>query len=282
MENFDFCGQPQVAKQFEEFFKEQHPLLSQNRSDLQQNPIVLVEQANTAMRELGLPTVEITNKIGSGVKDTLAPIVVQGRRELINAANDNLGELLSIAAHAPAGRINVAKAFATADSLGLKPEMVLAGLGLQSDAKAIAQLRNIESIDKSPDGHVTIRQKAEQKLDLQCQTANGSLKDIRLDNTLSFDLDPNGGGIKNIRGVTLEGYGGLPRRQLNSAVEELQVTKDKEGRTVIRAQASNPEYFWERAVTGDHGKQISVDIQLQRDGTVTASQHGKKSTIARV
>jgi hypothetical protein len=170
-----------------------------------------------------------------------------------------------------------------ANKLGIKPEEALAKIGLQSEAKAFEMLKNVQSIEKTPNGHVIITQKSEHILPLGVKANHGNqLDDIKLGQTISFDLEKGSEQISNIQGLTVEGHGGLPERKLVSAIQHIDVAKDSAGKTVIKIEASNPENFWEKLVTGDFGKQIPVDVQLQDDGSVVLSQHNKKTTLGKI
>lgn len=283
-ESAEFCGQQKISKEIESVFNEQARFHSFDSQAKQLKlPSIDIAQAQKVLKQMGFPSIELSEKINpTVVKDAVDPVIAHGRPELINAVNDHLGDLVALASRIPPGQIDVAAAFASAEKFGIKPEVLLSSLGLQSDAKLVAQLRNIETIVKSPDGHVTITQKAGQKLDLGCDMEAAHVNNIRLAKTVSFDLQPGGQSIKNIQGLSVEGQGGIITRQINSRIQELEVKKDQNGKTVVTAHVSNPENWFERLVTGEHGKVVLVNLQLGRDGTITATQHGKARSIGKI
>ncbi len=214
--------------------------------------------------------------------DAAHPIVLAGRQEAIKQANNHLGELVSVASMLPPGKFDVATAFATADQLHVSPETVLKGMGLNADAQSVAMLRNVQSIEKDANGHVTITQKQEQKLPLGVDSPGVKLNDVKLDKTVSFDLQPGSQHISNIHGISVEAHGGVPPRDLVSNLQNIDISKDAAGKTVVRAEASNPGNIFERIATGNMGEQIPVDIQMQDDGNVVGRQHGQQTTVAKI
>jgi hypothetical protein len=237
-----------------------------------------------ALNRFGFPDMQLpdSNCFGNLEAPQKPGQTMTGDRAAIQAVNEHLGELVKLASTLPPGKINVANDLALAARMGITPEKAVAALGLPIDRQTLAMLSNVESIEKSADGHVVIKQKSETNLPLNVSRLGAHFDDVKIGKEISFDLKPGSEKITNIEGISVEGHGGLPPRQLESRIESITVGKDKDGKTVIEAQASNPEKAWERVFTKDHQETIPVDIQLKNDGEVVMTQHGKTTTVARI
>lgn len=222
--------------------------------------------------KLGLP-------VGSLI-DKSHPVILTDKPELARAVNNELGLLFDAASRIPPGKYEIASAMALAEAFGLKPEKLLADMGLQKPAELAALLKNIRSIEKTADGRYVIEQNAERSIPLNIKHGSDSVDAVHVGKTFSFKLEPNSNRISDIQGVSMEGHGGFPHRRLDFNLEQVQITKDGSGGTMIQTQLSNPEHPLERVVTGDHGRTIGLDIHMQKDGKIVISQNRNRKAIA--
>jgi hypothetical protein len=221
------------------------------------------EKSTHTLTECGFPQLDIEGSV---------------KKQAIKELDDHVGDLVRLASMLPPGKIDVASAFAEAHRFNLPMQGILKRLGLPADDRTIQMLSNLQSIEKSPHGVVTIIQKTDEVIPLAASFGPlhaVQINDLRLAKKITFKLAPGSEELSRIFGVSIEGQGGVPSRPLISDVRDIKVLKDGDGQTVISTKASNPENSLERFLTKD-GDDIPVQIKLKHDGKVEVS-HGKQT-----